>query len=239
MKLAAAPFDTQHYGIAIGRLVAESSDGAAELTWALAQAAREHYAVVFLRLLSTDPLRKTVEAMGHVAVDTLVTSTLAARTATSRAPDSVTIEHHERLHDPHDITAIATLTADVMRTSHLHADPRLPLAKTRALYAAWATNDITGRAQRIVVARAGSDVVGYISLIVDTTSVMVDLVAVSTAWHGKGIGSAMIASVVNWVGDRDVVTTVGTQADNPALALYTRHGFVPSHEHVTYHLWLT
>ena len=68
---------------------------------------------------------------------------------------------------------------------------------------------------------------------------MIDLVAVAAAWHGKGVGSAMIASVISWIGDRDVVATVGTQAENPALSLYTRHGFVPSHEHVTYHLWLT
>ncbi len=239
MNVESAPFDTKHYGIAIGRLVALPSDGPAEITQALDQAARAGFAVVFLRLLSTDPLCKVVDAMGHVAIDRLVTSTLTARSATSRVPDGVTIEHHDRIEDAKDIAAIATLTADVMVTSHLHADPRLPIANTRALYAAWATNDITGRAQRTIIARAGRDVVGYITLVVDARSVMIDLVAVAAAWHGKGIGSAMIASVIQWIGERDVVATVGTQADNPALALYTRHGFVPSHEHLTYHLWLT
>lgn len=239
MKVEAASFDTQHYGIAIGRLVAQPSDGRSELTSALEQATRDRYAVVFLRLLSTDPLRATVEEMGHVAVDTLVTSTLAERSATSRCSDSVTIEHHDRIDAPMDIAAIATLTADVMVTSHLHADPRLPLARTRALFAAWATNDITGRAQRTIVARAGREIVGYITLLVTPTSVMIDLVAVAASWHGRGIGSAMIASVIDWVGERDVVTTVGTQVANPALALYTRLGFVSSSEHVTYHLWLT
>ncbi|MDB4963257.1 MAG: hypothetical protein JWP01_3256 [Myxococcales bacterium] len=241
MRVEASPFDTQHYGISIGRLVAQpdSQDGPAEITAALEAAQRAGYAVVFLRLSATDRLRDAVEALGVVPVDTLVTSRLTTRAAASPPPAAVTIEHHDRITDPDDIAAIATLTAEVMKTSHLHADQRLPVAQTRALYAAWATNDITGRAQRTIVARAGREVVSYITLLVDGRSVVIDLVAVAAAWHGKGIGSAMVASVVGWIADRDVVATVGTQADNPALALYARHGFVPTHEHVTYHLWLT
>ena len=42
----------------------------------------------------------------------------------------------------------------------------------------------------------------------------------------------------DWTGARPIAATVGTQADNPALRLYARCGFVPTATHVTYHLWL-
>lgn len=239
MKLEDCPFDSHHYGLKIGRFVAHAADGAADVSTALEVATREGFALMFLRLERDEPLCAIVEAMGYTAVDTLITSTLRTRTSGSATHDQVTLEQHATIEDPADIARIATITAVVMKTSHLHADPRLPLAETRALYAAWATNDVTGRAQRTFVARAEGEVVGYITVLDRGSTIVIDLVAVHEAWRGKGIGAAMLRSVIEWIGDRDVVATVGTQAENPALALYERNGFVPTEAHVTYHLWLT
>jgi GNAT superfamily N-acetyltransferase len=61
---------------------------------------------------------------------------------------------------------------------------------------------------------------------------------VAAASRGRGAGAALIAGFVDWLGDRAITATVGTQADNPALRLYARCGFVPTATHVTYHLWL-
>ena len=134
------------------------------------------------------------------------------------------------------------ITGEAIRTSHLHADPRLPAERTRALYAAWATNDVTGRAQQTIVARAGRSLIGYLTVVATPatapTTAMIDLVAVAAAWRGRGAGAALVAGFVDWLGDRPITATVGTQADNPALRLYARCGFVPTATHVTYHLWL-
>ncbi len=239
MKLEPSPFDSKQYGLTIGRLVPESTDGAAELRECIDAATRVGYAVVFLRLARGESLQAVVEAMGYAAIDTLVTSTLRTRSASTAQHDAVTLEQVSRLDDPGDIASIARITADVMKTSHLHADARLPIAQTRALYAAWATNDVTGRAQRTFLARAAGQIVGYITVLDRGSSIMIDLVAVDEAWRGRGIGAVLLRSVIAWIGDRDVVATIGTQRENPALGLYARHGFVPTEEHVTYHLWLT
>jgi len=137
---------------------------------------------------------------------------------------------------------VAAIAGEAIRTSHLHADPRLPAERTRALYAAWATNDVTGRAQRTIVARAGRALVGYLAVVTAPVSAprtaMIDLVAVAATWRGRGAGASLLAGFIDWIGDRAITATVGTQADNPALRLYARCGFVPTATHVTYHLWL-
>lgn len=241
MRLVASPFDSEHYGLAIGRLVREAGDGPDELAAAIAAARSTQHTVVFLRLAGDDPLRDALDRAGYAAIDTLVTSTLAARPAIPRSPETrpeIVIERRDRLDDPFDIAAVAALTGEAIRTSHLHADPRLPAERTRALYAAWATNDVTGRAQQTIVARAGRSLIGYLTVVAGAETVMIDLVAVAAAWRGRGAGAALIAGFVDWLGDRAVVATVGTQADNSALRLYARCGFVPTATHVTYHLWL-
>lgn len=244
MRLVASPFDSAHYGLAIGRLVRDDGDGPGELAAAIAAARRERHAVVFVRLASDDPLRGALDGDGHAAIDTLVTSTLAARPAIPRSRElapEIVIEHRDRLDDPADIAAVAAISGEAMRTSHLHADPRLPADRTRALYAAWATNDVTGRARQTIVARAGRALIGYLAVVATPDTAMIDLVAVAAAWRGRGAGASLIAGFIDWLGglgDPAITATVGTQADNPALRLYARCGFVPTATHVTYHLWL-
>jgi len=245
MRLVASPFDSEHYGLAIGRLVCDDGDGPGELAEAIAAARRERFAVVFVRLAGDDPLRGAIEGNGYTPVDTLVTSTLAARPAIPRSDEpspELVIQRHDRLDDPFDVASVVAITGEAIRTSHLHADPRLPAGRTRALYAAWATNDVTGRAQQTIVARAGRSLIGYLTVVAAPpaapTTARIDLVAVTAAGRGRGAGAALIAGFVDWLGDRPITATVGTQADNPALRLYARCGFVPTATHVTYHLWL-
>jgi len=254
MRVEASPFDAQHYGLPIVRLVREPGDGPAALDAAISTARRERHAVVFVRLAGDDPLRDALHAAGHAPVDTLITSTLgperpaisrSAKLAPELAPGlaprlapGLTIERHARLADPADIAAVAAITGEAMRTSHLHADPRLPADRTRALYAAWATNDVTGRAQHTLVARAGGALIGYLAVVTAPHAAMIDLIAVAAAWRGRGAGAALVGGFVDWIAGRPITATVGTQADNPALRLYRRCGFVPTATHVTYHLWL-
>jgi GNAT superfamily N-acetyltransferase len=246
MRLVASPFDSEHYGLAIGRLVRDDGDGPAELAAAIAAARRDRHAVVFLRLAGDDPLRDALHRAGYAPVDTLVTSALGPdRPAIPRSGEGeveLALEHHDRLADPADVAAVAAISGEAIRTSHLHADPRLPAERTRALYAAWATNDVTGRAQQTIVARAGRAPIGFLAVIASPGVAMIDLVAVAAAWRGRGAGASLIAGFLDWLGDRPgdpaLVATVGTQADNRALRLYARCGFVPVATHVTYHLWL-
>lgn len=238
MRVQVLPFDSKHYGLHVGGLVRDEADGPAELSAAIEAARRERHAVVFLRLAAGDPLCGALERAGHAPVDTLVTSTLGRGRVAIPGNAAVSIEHHDRLEDPADIAAVASITTEGIRRSHLHADPRLPAARTRELYAAWASNDVTGRAQRTIVARIEGELIGYLTVLAMPDTAVIDLVTVRDSWHGRRVGSRLIASFIEWIGDREIVATVGTQADNPALRLYASCGFVPTATHYTYHLWL-
>jgi GNAT superfamily N-acetyltransferase len=238
MRVQVSPFDSKHYGLHVGRLVRDDADGAAELNAAIEAARRDRLAVVFVRLADGDPLCGVLEREGHAPVDTLVTSTLGRDRPAIRCNAAIAVEHRDRLEDPADVAAVASITTETIRTSHLHADPRLPVANTRELYAAWARNDVTGRAQRTIVARAGGELIGYLTVLATAGAAVIDLVAVTASWHGLGVGSTLLASFIEWIADRELVATIGTQADNPARRLYARCGFVPTAKHFTYHLWL-
>lgn len=236
MSLARSAFDSDHYGIAIARWVPEPAD---TLAATLARARADGHAVVFVRLAEDEPRCAELAAAGHAPVDTLVTSTLVRPPPAIRTRADVAIEHHAALAGA-DVDAVAAITADSIATSHLHYDPKLPLERTRRIYAAWGRNDVTGRAQRVIVARHAGALIGYVAVLATPTTAVIDLIAVARAHHGGGVGSALLAAFVADVVARgpDVVATVGTQSDNPALALYGRCGFVPTARHVTYHLWL-
>lgn len=238
MKLESSPFDSRIYGCSIGRLVVEPADRSSDLVAAIEAGRASSFLVLFLRTLSTHLIVPALAQLGYEPVDRLITSTLRVRSASSTSVPGVSIDHHERLDNERDIATLAAFTAETMRTSHFHADPRLSPQATRQLFAEWARNDITHRASRTIVARAGNEVVGYITVLIHETTAIIDLVAVAPVWQGRGIGSALMTSFVEWVATTELEATVGTQATNPALALYERHGFVPTGEHLTYHLWL-
>jgi len=234
MRLTASAFDSSHYGMRIAWLARDGDDDLAD---ALAVARHDGYAVVFVRLPEGDAWCSALTARGQRPVDTLVTSTLLFDAAILHP--EVAIEQRATVDDRADVAAVVAITNATLHTSHLHADPRLPRAATEALYAAWVSNDLAGRAVRTLLARDANGVIsGFLTVVVRDRTAVIDLIAVHPDHHGRGIGSALIAAFVAWVRAEGLAATVGTQVDNPALRLYRRCGFVPTSTQLTYHLWL-
>ena len=231
--LRPSAFDTKFYGLRIAWLVRDDDE---DLESALAAARRDGYAVVFVRLPDGDPWCDELARRGYHSIDTLVTSTLSSIVAIPHPP--IAVEHQPVVDDPADVAAVIDITNATLHVSHLHADPRLPREATQALYAAWARNDLAGRGARTLLARDGGDVIGYLAVVVRDATAIIDLIAVRPAWHGRGVGSALITSFAAWVREQGLAATVGTQAENPALRLYARCGFVATQTQLTYHLWL-
>jgi len=225
--LTASAFDSEVYGVRVGKLAPTVP---ADIDTGLA-AARGQYDVVFVRI---DARATDLAARLGAPLETLVTSQLGE----GPAVPSAGVEAVTQLDDA-EIATIAGFTGDAIRTSHYHADPRLPLARTRALYARWMENDLRGRAMATLVVRAASRPVGALTIVsAGEGRVAIDLVAVDPSVQGQGLGSALVGGFISWVRDRGLVGRVGTQADNRALALYQRCGFVPVERAQTYHVWL-
>ncbi|MEZ4365353.1 MAG: GNAT family N-acetyltransferase [Kofleriaceae bacterium] len=229
-----SPFDSGHYGRRVGRL-----DLGTDAPDRAILAAREAgYEVLFARAAAEDPARRYLEQRGLPVLDTLVTSTLSPTAPAAEAGLDVEVRASAVITDAALLEAIEALTARSITRSHLHADPRLPSAQTQALFSAWARNDASGRAARTFTAWLGGEFVGYLAALATPDASVVDLVAVEAAARGRGVGTALLDAFVGWARTRPPPATVGTQADNPALRLYARRGFVPTRTDLTYHLWL-
>lgn len=238
MEIVANPFDSTYLERRVGWLRFATGDGTAALEAALVRARAEAYEVLFVRVSDDDPANRVLAAAGHAPVDTLVTSALGAERRVPPPAAAIDFAHHAKLEHPADVARVRAITEQTFTSSHLHADPRIERARIQALYAAWAVNDVTGRAQRTFVAREGGELVGFLAMLDTGARVAVDLIAVAAAHQAKGIGGGLLASMIAWLGDREVLATVGTQVQNPALALYRRCGFLPARRDLTYHLWL-
>lgn len=246
MRVIASSFDSEQYDLKVGRVVAEPFAAAAEFDAAIA-ATNANFDVVFVRAEQDSPLDLELRRRGEVPADVLVTSTLDRLRVDLTAPGlglsppssaRFVVESHDRVTGDADVSAIEAISAGVLRRSHLHSDSRLPVERTQRYYAAWARNNATGRAQRTLIARASGHVIGYLSIFDANGHVAIDLVAVSAQWQGQGVGHALLAELGASLAERpEIVATVGTQVDNPALKLYRRFGYIPSVCHATYHLW--
>lgn len=237
MRIVASSFDSAHYDLCVGRCEFEAGDDLQRAEHEIALAKGADMDVVFVRVAAASREHELIQAMGFVPVDELVTLIRPAglRLCARPVPE---VTYHRSLVEQRDLAAVGRITAECMTRSHLHADSRLPVERTRELYAAWAINDISGRAQGVFVRREAGVLVGYIAILERADHVVLDLVAVDPAFQGRGFGGELLEACCGWIADTGRDARVGTQRDNPALRLYLRAGFEAVESHLTYHLWL-
>ncbi|MGE4538359.1 MAG: GNAT family N-acetyltransferase [Desulfovibrio sp.] len=130
---------------------------------------------------------------------------------------------------PQDAPAVARLAETAFRYSRFHADPDLPDATADAIKRAWAENYFAGkRGETMAVARIDGQVAGFLLLVRDKETAVIDLIAVDAAWRRRGAGAAMIAWIQRTMAQRTPRLRTATQTANlPALRLYARAGMLP------------
>lgn len=240
--LAAVPaplgsaFDSDHVGARVAHLALAGVD-AATADAALDALASAPFDLVVVRIHEDDEARAVLEARRHLPADILVTSEWSGtEPPTSVAASGLSFLVGEGLaQEP--ARELGAFFARQLRRSHWHADPRIAPAAATALFAAWGENDARGRAARVWQVRAKGVLVGALAAIVRGPIAAVDLVAVAEELRGQGVGAHLLHEFVAWALGLGLRPQIGTQADNPALRLYQRQGFVPVATHRTYHLW--
>ncbi len=73
----------------------------------------------------------------------------------------------------------------------------------------------------------GAELVGAVAWTVGPDGLDIDRLVVDPAWHRRGVGSALVASVLADAGGSQVTVSTGS-GNVPARELYVRHGFVPA-----------
>jgi ribosomal protein S18 acetylase RimI-like enzyme len=167
--------------------------------------------------------------LGFYVVDTNVTFELAREVVPRTALDVSPL----RDGDADEVLAIA---GSAFRYSRFHLDPRVGDELAHHVKREWIRNYVLGkRGAGLLVARDGGRPVGFLAHLVAHGTAVIDLIAVATAAHGKGAGSALTAAFVQHYAGMPRI--VGTQVANvPSIRLYTKLGFVLSRSQYVLHL---
>lgn len=168
--------------------------------------------------------------LGFTVVDTNVTFELAGDAATERGVVGV-----DELRDG-EADAVLDIAGSAFRYSRFHLDPQVGDELAHRIKREWIRNYVLGkRGAGLLVARDQGRPVGFLAHLVSHGTAVIDLIAVATDAHGKGVGTALTAAFVQRYAGQPRI--VGTQVANvPSIRLYTKLGFALARSQYVLHL---
>jgi ribosomal protein S18 acetylase RimI-like enzyme len=170
--------------------------------------------------VATDRVRdvRTLTTAGFALVDTAVTFELVRE-----VPIASAIEVRECTE--HDAEAVLAIAGSAFRYSRFHLDPAIDDRLAHHVKREWIANYVRKqRGDALLVAHHDGKPAGFLAALVSHGTAAIDLVAVATDAHGKGVGSALCAAFAQRYAGMPRV--VGTQVVNvPSIRMYTKLGY--------------
>lgn len=242
-------FTSDHYGIRVGRLSNRPLFDKNKFLLLLNSARRNGFQLIFTRIKSSESKQKIFwEKLGAKNFGELITlkRQFDGPSQNTHISKKASIEIRDAISSRADINEIMKISASSFSSTHLFADPRLPVKKTQKLYADWSENNIKGRSTKTIVARLNSRIVGFINMRQHENDEefkgkrigIIDLIAISEEFRKQGIGKSLLIHAIEWFSKNTEVATVGTDKNNPALLFYKSFNFKPYKKEIIYHMWL-
>ena len=177
-----------------------------------------------------------VEAVGFRIIESFLT--FGRKTAGEIPLDGVS-DCQIRLAQPSEMEAVASIAYRAFQSFRLRVDPQIPESRARHSRREWVRNGFKGRAEAIYVAESGNRLLGFALLrskVGPERVGEIELIAVDPAFHGRGIGKALVAAAIRYYRGKTAAIHVGTQAKNlRAIGLYTRMGFSVVRSELSFH----
>ncbi|MDF1749719.1 MAG: GNAT family N-acetyltransferase [Alphaproteobacteria bacterium] len=172
-----------------------------------------------------------LESHGFRKIETLLTLRCALPQEKRALPPGIGIAQVA------DADMIADLAAEAFRSDRWHTDPEIPNDRADAYKAAWAHNNIMGRAGVTLITLTGAgEVTGFNSMLFRDDALIIDLIAVAPSHQGQGLAGRLINAAKADGAGRFKTLSAGTQASNAAsLRLYDRHDMKESMRADTWH----
>jgi ribosomal protein S18 acetylase RimI-like enzyme len=228
-------FESEFLKLNSARITAfRGDDPAATLRQAFDDLARLGYDFVSLRVPATAEIQvSALREVGAREIERLVTFGCPLDGVALHMPDGIEVATHQ------DAEGCAEVGRQAFRNDRFHQDPELDGAGADALKAAWMRNACLGRADRVLVARAGRRILGANACIRNGDDAVIDLIGVLPEAQGRGLGRRLVDAALASYAGTAARMVVGTQATNTAsVALYRSAGFLPVDEKITFHAHL-
>lgn len=171
-------------------------------------------------------------AAGFRHVETLVSMARPVRGVTPPIPAGVRVARRR------DGAACAAIARTAFVHDRFHADPEIPDTVAEAIKEQWIANDLAGRADCVLVAEEGWEIIGFNALMIDEAArcATIDLIAVSRGRQGAGAGRRLVEAALAVCSRRADRLSLGTQAGNMgSLAFYHALGFAETGRADTWH----
>lgn len=121
-----------------------------------------------------------------------------------------------------DEASVRKIAASAFEYSRFHRDTLIPRKQANCIKEEWAGNFFLGhRGDAMVVAKADGEVVGFALFFCRGDELVLDLIAVHSAYRGYGVGTDMLSSAALELGKFSRMRTV-TQAENRAAMGFYR-----------------
>jgi ribosomal protein S18 acetylase RimI-like enzyme len=172
-----------------------------------------------------------LEPAGFRKIETLVTLACPLPTEKQALPPGIGIAQKA------DADAISDLAAQAFRSDRWHQDPNIPNDRADAYKAAWAHNDVMGRAGVILITLTeAGEVTGFNALLFRGDDLVIDLIAVAPSRQGQGLGHRLVQAGIAYGAGRFKTLRAGTQESNEAsLRLYDSHNMQQAGRAHTWH----
>ncbi len=239
-------FDTQYYGVSMGRIDAiacHPGDQRQLIEACINRAKQDGIDHLTARVPAGDVfLSQALTEYGFYLVDSLVTllHSQLERDQSSKINPELVVD----LVRDEDIPILVKQSETIYQHSRYFNDPYLSPEKSKIHIGEWISNDCRGRCDAVFVARTGGEPCGFVACFFEKPNdnftiasyATIDLIAVFGKSQGKGVGSALVHAALNHYKQRTKRMFVGTQGGNrPALRLYQSTGFQVSDIDITYH----
>ncbi|GAB6188093.1 hypothetical protein JCM17478_35950 [Thermopirellula anaerolimosa] len=237
------PWDSQHFGFAIGRVLWNGVDG--ELRPILARACNEGYRLLYVQSPIGSAIAKESAGIASRIFET-------ARVEFAKPP-SFSIEQAHKGHGSWpDIRHLNASSADVSvirrfgvlagRHSRFFRDHGITRDAAQSLFEQWAERSLSGELADATYGGFSSsgDLVAFIALRTEADGVRITLLSVMPQYQGRGFGTAMVRQAESFATDRGAqALLVATSAENTgAVSFYQRMGFRRIVEQSITHVWL-
>lgn len=222
-------WDSEFWGFPIARVVPDCLDPAVAGRVADWCAHNRIHCAYLLASAGDAETARAAEGVGFKLVDTRIELVRPAAAGTIDVSQAVAVRPAEA----GDEAGVAAIARSAHTDSRFFFDPGFDRARAGELYATWVRKGFGGGTDDLLVAEYDGKVSGYVLL---GDRAKIELIGVSDAARGHGVGRALVLSAIAADGDRDV--KVVTQARNvAAMRLYEASGFKVVSADAWYHRW--
>ncbi len=237
------PWDSEHFGFPAARLeilvshgdYRESRQRKAALLEEILERCRSHGIRHLVTRVDAEDL-SSIHALQHAGFEMIDGIQTFSRRLTEAPRGPGNDGFHLRPFEMQDLEQVLAVARSSYRYDRFHADPALATETADAVNEAWLRNSCLGTAaDAVLLARAGSEVLGYVTCKIDREAKpklgvsFGSIVMVATAEHARrrGVARAATYGALDWFHRNGVqIVEVGTQLSNiPAGRLYEECGF--------------